>query len=85
MKRRRVLGVLMSQVLLLLLTVPAHGVNPCRRVTSAGELTDGRYVLVFSGGAAPAAFRPERGLCLPAYPRQAGQNAAEKRQHCPAY
>ena len=75
MKRRRVLGVLMSQVLLLLLALPAHGVNPCRRVTSAGELTDGRYVLVFSGGAAPAAFRPERGLCLPAYPRQAGQNA----------
>ena len=67
MKRRRVLAAaLMSQALLLLLAVPAHGVNPCRRVTSAGELTDGRYVLVFSGGAAPAAFRPERGLCLPA-------------------
>lgn len=76
MKRRRVLAAaLMSQALLLLLAVPAHGVNPCRRVTSAGELTDGRYVLVFSGGAAPAAFHPERGICLPAYPRQAGQDA----------
>lgn len=71
---RRIPAALMSQVLLLLLAVPAQGVSPCCRVTSAGELTDGRYVLVFSGGAAPAPFYPERGLCLPAYPRQTGQD-----------
>ena len=75
MKRRRVLAaMLMAQVLFVLLAVPAHGVNPCRRVTSAGELADGRYVLLFSDGSAPAALYPERGLCLPAYPRQTGQD-----------
>ena len=67
---RTLIAVLVSQLLLLLLALPAWGQSLCRRVTSAQELTDGRYVLMFSDGAAPAAFQPERGACLPACPRQ---------------
>lgn len=75
MKRRRVLAALMFHALLLLLAVPARGQNLFRRITSTEELVDGRYVLVFSGGAAPGYFRPEGGICLPAFPRQVGQDA----------
>ena len=67
---RTLIAVLVSQLLLLLLALPAWGQSLCRRVTSAQELTDGRYVLMFSDGAAPAVFQPERGACLPACPRQ---------------
>ena len=73
-RRRRILAALMVQVLFVFLAVPAYGVNPCRRVTSAEDLEDGRYVLLFSDGSAPATFHPEHGLCLPAYPRQTGQD-----------
>ena len=52
---RTLIAVLVSQLLLLLLALPAWGQSLCRRVTSAQELTDGRYVLMFSDGAAPAA------------------------------